>query len=173
MVERKEYKKAMTSRHRRWIGLIVVVNLLMLFFTKYLNFAIDNINRFLELLHHNGNIETLPLLMPLGISFYTLSAIGYVNDVARGSCKAEKNYGRLLLFLSFFPLITEGPIERYTGLGKQRNPQVFPDRRRAVHHRGGPAGTEIFTQGTGNNINQADDNDRYITENAELQRRAA
>ena len=117
--ERKEYKKAMTSRHRRWIGLIVVVNLLLLFFTKYLNFAIDNINRFLELVHHNGNIETFSLLMPLGISFYTLSAIGYVNDVARGSCKAEKNFGRLVLFLSFFPLITEGPIERYTGLGRQ------------------------------------------------------
>ena len=117
--ERKEYKKAMTSRHRKWIGLIVFLNLLVLFLSKYLNFAIDNINRFLHLLHHDGTLQTLPLLMPLGISFYTLSAIGYVTDVARGSCKAEKNYGRLVLFLSFFPLITEGPIERYTGLGRQ------------------------------------------------------
>ena len=61
----------------------------------------------------------LKLLMPLGISFYTLSAVGYVIDVYRGQTAADHHFGRLALFLSLFTNITEGPISRYDQLAGQ------------------------------------------------------
>ena len=57
--------------------------------------------------------------MPLGISFYTLSAVGYVIDVYRGQTAADHHFGRLALFLSLFTNITEGPIRRYDQLAGQ------------------------------------------------------
>lgn len=62
-------------------------------------------------------------LMPLGISFYTLAAIGYVVDVGREHCAAERNPVKLFLFLSYFPAITQGPINRY---GKLREEFLRP-----------------------------------------------
>lgn len=60
-----------------------------------------------------AEIPLLRLALPLGISFYTLSAIGYMVDIHRGKYAAEKNFGRICLFLCFFPQILEGPICRY------------------------------------------------------------
>lgn len=59
------------------------------------------------------------LIVPLGISFYTLQAIAYIVDVGRGVCSAERNLAKLMLFLSFFPTIMQGPISRYGQLGCQ------------------------------------------------------
>lgn len=64
-------------------------------------------------------LPALKLLMPLGISFYTLSAVGYVIDVYRGQTAADHHFGRLALFLSLFTNITEGPISRYDQLAGQ------------------------------------------------------
>lgn len=82
-----------------------------LFVTKYFNFLVK-ISCTFNALHIPAQIPFLNIFLPLGISFYTLSAISYVTDVARGVCKVERNYLRLLLFLIFFPVITEGPISR-------------------------------------------------------------
>lgn len=54
-------------------------------------------------------IPPLSLILPLGISFYTLQAVSYVIDVYRGTCKADKNFGRVLLFVCFFPANNRRP----------------------------------------------------------------
>lgn len=59
------------------------------------------------------------VIMPLGISFYTLTAISYVVDVGREQCGAEENFLKVLLFLSYFPAVTQGPFNRYAGLMKE------------------------------------------------------
>ena len=116
---RKELKSKITKKNRYVIALLCVINFGILFITKYFNFFGENINALFHALHISTQIPFLDIFLPLGISFYTLSAISYVTDVARGVCKAEKNYFRLLLFLIFFPIITEGPISRYGQLGEE------------------------------------------------------
>ena len=58
------------------------------------------------------------LIVPLGISFYTFQSVGYLADVYGGHCRAQTNYFRLLLFISFFPQITQGPISAYESLSE-------------------------------------------------------
>ena len=116
---RKELKSKITKKNRYVIALLCVINFGILFITKYFNFFGENINALFHALHISAQIPFLDIFLPLGISFYTLSAISYVTDVARGVCKAEKNYFRLLLFLIFLPIITEGPISRYGQLGEE------------------------------------------------------
>lgn len=116
---RKELKSKITKKNRYVIALLCVINFGILFITKYFNFFGENINALFHALHISAQIPFLDIFLPLGISFYTLSAISYITDVARGVCKAEKNYFRLLLFLIFFPIITEGPISRYGQLGEE------------------------------------------------------
>lgn len=117
--ERKEYKIRLQQKEKHWIFIACVLNFGLLFFCKYFNFMGENLNQLLGSFSLSLSIPHLNLLIPLGISFYTMAAISYVTDVARGSIEAEHNYGRLLLFLIFFPVIIEGPIERYDHLGKQ------------------------------------------------------
>lgn len=88
------------------------VNLAVLFMFKYLDFAIENINLVLNKLGINIIENQLDLLLPVGISFYTFQALGYVIDVYRGDVEAEKNPFRYALFVSFFPQLVAGPIER-------------------------------------------------------------
>ena len=59
------------------------------------------------------------IVLPLGISYYTLQSISYIVDVYRGTCKPDKNLGKVALFVSFFPQIVEGPIGRYNDLTNQ------------------------------------------------------
>lgn len=90
---------------------------LVLAIFKYANFVIVNIN----FLFKSTEIQLLNIVLPIGISFYTFQAIGYVIDVYREKIKAEKKILRYALFLSFFPQLIAGPIERSENLLKQIN----------------------------------------------------
>lgn len=70
-------------------------------------------NSLISLSGSGFRLPALQLALPLGISFYTLTAVGYMVDVSRGKYTPEKNFGKLTLFLCFFPQILEGPICRY------------------------------------------------------------
>ncbi len=117
--DRKIFKKKMQAANKRTILLTAFINFGILLFLKYFNFLGESFNHIFVFFHSSIVIPRLNLFVPLGISFYTLSAVSYITDVGRETCEVEKNYFRLLLFLLFFPTITEGPIERYTGLGAQ------------------------------------------------------
>ena len=85
----------------------------LLLFLKYYNFFGSNVNL---LLSHSpsGPLPALRLALPLGISFYTLQAVSYLVDVSQGKIQPDRHPGRFALYMSFFPIIMEGPICRYS-----------------------------------------------------------
>ncbi|MEA4920347.1 MAG: MBOAT family O-acyltransferase [Clostridiaceae bacterium] len=117
--EKKQLKERMKLRNRHVLTASLAAAFGILFFFKYFNFVSANLDLLFRTLHLPVEIPLLNLLMPLGISFYTLSAVSYLVDVYRGVCEAQRNFAKLLLFLLFFPVITEGPISRYGQLGPQ------------------------------------------------------
>lgn len=112
--EKKVLKKKYTSYKRGVLALGVLSTLGILLACKYHGFFIDTANHFF-----GTNARYLKVVQPLGISFYTLSAIGYITDVYHGKFEAEKNPFRVSLFLSFMLTIVEGPITRYDQFGVQ------------------------------------------------------
>ena len=97
----------------------LLVNLFILFYYKYLNFILELLQRALGLIYVQLNMPAFDILLPVGISFYTFQALGYLIDVYRGDIYAEKNPIRYALFVSFFPQLVAGPIERSKNLLKQ------------------------------------------------------
>jgi D-alanyl-lipoteichoic acid acyltransferase DltB (MBOAT superfamily) len=89
----------------------IIINISLLAFFKYADFIIININSLLSL-----DLQTLGLRLPIGISFYTFQTMSYTIDVYRGVKKAEKHLGVFALYVSFFPQLVAGPVERSTTL---------------------------------------------------------
>ena len=94
-------------------------NLGVLAYFKYSNFFIENINALLAHLGAVWQAPTVDVLLPVGISFYTFQALGYTVDVYRGEMPAQKNFLKYALFVSFFPQLVAGPIERSANLLRQ------------------------------------------------------
>lgn len=89
-----------------WMIISVVASLSVLFFFKYYNFLVGSIGDLF------GRDLTLSLVLPVGISFYTFQTLSYCIDVYRGNIKTEHNFFYYALFVSFFPQLVAGPIER-------------------------------------------------------------
>lgn len=107
-------------RKKLWIALCLTGNLAILGFFKYYGFLSENIERALSAF----NIRFTPpravdVLLPVGISFYTFQALGYIIDVYRGTVAPEENLLQYALFISFFPQLVAGPIERSRNLIRQ------------------------------------------------------
>lgn len=100
------------------IALSVVLNIGILGYFKYTNFLVDSINSVFSIFSINP-ISRFDIVLPVGISFYTFQAIGYTIDVYRKDIDAEKNIFRYALFVSFFPQLVAGPIERSKNLMTQ------------------------------------------------------
>lgn len=96
-----------------------MINLGILFYFKYFNFALTIISRVFEKIHIQLNMPVFDIILPVGISFYTFQALSYTMDVYRNEIYAEKNFFRYALFVSFFPQLVAGPIERSKNLLKQ------------------------------------------------------
>ena len=91
-------------------GVITSLSLLLVF--KYLNFALYTVSKILNRISIPMQETTLKLIMPVGISFYTFMAVGYIIDVYKGKTEPVRHFGKYAIFLSFFPNISSGPIER-------------------------------------------------------------
>ena len=111
--ERKRYKEKIKSRQWHLLLAGLFLNFGILAVLKYTNFVIANINFGLSLTGGQSRIGFLSLLLPLGISFYTFITMGYLIDVYRGKYPAEGSLGKLALFVSFFPQLIQGPINRF------------------------------------------------------------
>lgn len=98
------------------VGINFAVNLLILFFFKYFFFTVENINHLLAFLNIAPITPHFDVILPVGISFYTFQALSYTMDVYRGDIKHEANFLRYALFVSFFPQLVAGPIERSKNL---------------------------------------------------------
>lgn len=106
-------------RKKAVVAATFVVNLGILFSFKYLNFFLDNISFISRCLGGSGLSHSLNILLPVGISFYTFQALGYIIDVYREEIRPEKNFVKYALFVSFFPQLVAGPIERSKNLLSQ------------------------------------------------------
>ncbi len=93
-----------------------ILNLAILFFFKYFNFLFMNMNRVLATINITLEEPALDIILPVGISFYTFQALSYTIDVYKGEIQAEKSFPCYALFVSFFPQLVAGPIERSKNL---------------------------------------------------------
>lgn len=107
------------KRRKFFLVLCLILNLAVLFSFKYFNFAMDNVNLVLNKLGMEGLNVKFDVLLPVGISFYTFQALSYTLDVYRGKIEPEKNFLKYALFVSFFPQLVAGPIERSENLLRQ------------------------------------------------------
>ena len=103
-------------KKRLWVTASFVSNLSILFFFKYLGFFNESMDLILQSINYELKFLNFDVLLPVGISFYTFQALSYTMDVYRGQIKAEPHFGKYALFVSFFPQLVAGPIERSTNL---------------------------------------------------------
>lgn len=108
------------------VALSFISNLSILFFFKYYNFALKMVVRVFQLAGIRAVFPAFDVLLPVGISFYIFQALGYTMDVYRKETAAEKNFFQYALFVSFFPQLVAGPIERSRNLLTQiKEPHPF------------------------------------------------
>ncbi len=109
--------KSGNPRTRKTLLLVsLVANLGLLFFFKYFNFFGESINELFSKVNIFYNVPVYHYLLPVGISFYTFQTMSYTIDVYNGKQEPERHFGRFALFVSFFPQLVAGPIERSVNL---------------------------------------------------------
>ena len=113
-------EKAKGHNKAFWITVFACgVHLSLLFYFKYLDFFIENLNRI------GFSIHFLHVLLPIGISFYTFQIISYLIDVYRKQCTAQKNFILFGTYISMFPQLIAGPIVRYVDIEKQLSVRTY------------------------------------------------
>lgn len=115
------------SRTRKsWLLVSLVVNLGLLGFFKYFNFFIESATLILNAIGLEGSERSLSIILPVGISFYTFQTLSYTIDIYRGHIKPTRNLIQFFAFVSFFPQLVAGPIERASHLLPQfEKPRTF------------------------------------------------
>jgi alginate O-acetyltransferase complex protein AlgI len=117
--ERKAFKNKALKQKKLMLALVLVINFGILAFLKYFGFLATSINAGLSAVGLSAQLPYFKLVLPLGISFYTFQAMGYLIDIYRGKFAAERNIAKFALFVSFFPQIIQGPIAFYSDLAHQ------------------------------------------------------
>ena len=117
------FSSLLLEKYRSKGKLIVILALclvfLLLFYYKYLNFALILTEKLFGLANINLSTPKFDIILPVGISFFTFQAAGYLIDVYRGEINAERNFFKYALFVSFFSQLVAGPIERSKNLLNQ------------------------------------------------------
>jgi len=105
------------SRHKKaWLCVSIVNSLALLGFFKYGGFVVENVNHILSSIGMTLSFAEPDIFLPVGLSFYIFKSIGYVVDCYRGEVARERNFVRHAVFVSFFPILLAGPIERAKNL---------------------------------------------------------
>ncbi len=108
-----------TTNNKKWVYVSIISNLSILGFFKYLNFFAESTIKLLGSFGVEANFNYLQIILPLGISFYTFQVMSYVIDVYKKEAKPILRYTDFLLFVSYFPQLVAGPIERAADLAPQ------------------------------------------------------
>lgn len=111
---KKEIRARYMKKQRLVIAFGVILHIGTLVVLKYTPFFGENLNELFSRLHLPVSLTVPEFAVPIGLSFYTLQAVSYIMDVYHEKIEADRNLGRLALFMSFFPQIMEGPICRYS-----------------------------------------------------------
>ena len=122
------------------LSISIVFNLGILFFFKYFNFFLENVNNILEL-----SLKYVKITLPLGISFYTFQTMSYTIDVFLGKVKAEKNIINFGAFVCLFPQLIAGPIVKYTDINVEL-------KHRKIDMKQIQDGIELFILGLGSKV---------------------
>ena len=104
---------------KKWLVASLIFSIGILAYFKYAGFFVDSAIELLNSFGTNVHAPSLKIILPVGISFFTFQAMNYTIDVYRGKQTVEKNFVNYALFVSFFPTILSGPIERSTNMLKQ------------------------------------------------------
>lgn len=115
---KKEIRNNILILKKAWCAIGIVISMGIWIVLKYGNFFVENLNALLHRLHIQWQAPGNTWMLPLGISFYTFHAVGYLVDVYREKYAAEKNFLRFFTFISFFPHLTQGPFSRYDQLSR-------------------------------------------------------
>ncbi len=117
--QRGEAEKRVVIPAKAWVTLSFLINLAILFFFKYFDFALENVNAVRASMGLAELKAGFEVLLPVGISFYIFQALSFTMDVYRGQVRAEKNFFKYATFISFFPQLVAGPIERSSNMLEQ------------------------------------------------------
>ncbi len=105
-------EKAEGKKRKKFLIASIVSTCSVLFVFKYFNFFDANLSQLARFLHWNYSLESLSLILPIGLSFHTFQSLSYVIEVYRGNYKAEHHFGIYALYVMFYPQLVAGPIER-------------------------------------------------------------
>lgn len=130
--EKKSIKETYKKRRKAVLIAALVLNIGILCFTKFAKFFIGPVNSLVSFLGGEGEFSAASIIVPLGISYYTFSTVGYLLDVYWKRYAFEKNYFRFLLYAIYFPHILQGPIARYNNLGTQLKGELKFDLDRVI-----------------------------------------
>ncbi len=131
--QKKKFIAQMKGAMRWWLSGGLLFNLGILAVVKYSDFTVENINMLMWEAGCSTRLRPLDIAMPMGISFYTLQALGYLTDVYRGTVRAERNFFKIALFISFFPQLVQGPINRFGDLRRTLYAEHSFDRQNVLY----------------------------------------
>lgn len=150
--------KESSKKKKKWIlAGSAILCLGVLFFFKYFNFVSESVANVFSLFAIQLNPVMLNLLLPVGISFYTFQTLSYVIDVYKGEVSAEGHFGKYAAFISFFPQLVAGPIERTSNLLPQIKAEHKFDYEQASY------GIKLMTWGYFKKIVIADTLSQYVS----------
>lgn len=105
-------EQAAEKRRKQILIASILSNIGVLFFFKYFNFFNANLSALADFLHWNYSLESLAIILPIGLSFHTFQSLSYTIEVYRDKQKAERHFGIFALYVMFYPQLVAGPIER-------------------------------------------------------------
>ncbi len=116
--DKKAYKATIKKSKKKFLVYCLLLNFGILAITKYTNFTIENVNYLMHSMGSTRQLSFWSIALPMGISFYTFKTMSYIIDVYRDKHRAETNFFKLALFVSYFPQLVQGPISRFSDLSQ-------------------------------------------------------
>lgn len=110
------FRQKIQAKRRLLLGTCIFLNFGLLGFFKYYNFFIDSFSNILEVVGFDVHLSTLKIILPVGVSFYTFQSLSYSIDVFRKKIQPTNDFISFMTFVSFFPQLVAGPIERASHL---------------------------------------------------------
>lgn len=131
--EKKQLKEKYQKKRKTLLLLALVLNIGILCTVKFTKFFIGPINSLIDFLGGEGEFTASMIIVPLGLSYYTFSVVGYMMDVYWKRYAHENSYLRFLLYAIYFPHILQGPIARYDRLGARLKQELRFDLQRVIY----------------------------------------
>lgn len=118
-LSRKIFSAASSITKKKYLFISIIINLLLLFYFKYVNFIIEQINSILMFIGYSNKFNQFEILFPLGISFITFHKISFIIDIYRNNVSPPNKFANYYLYIFYFPQLIAGPIIRFKNISNQ------------------------------------------------------